>query len=316
MTNAIKLKMIGVDVAKLKLDISMPDNQAVVIDNNESGFKQLLKTIPHIQTVCFVMEATGGYEKGLANFLLSQGAAVSIVNAKRVRDYAKAIGQHAKNDRIDAQVIRDYAEMAQPKHRKQRSKTANQLEALMKRRDQLVKQRTMEKQHLEAANDPYATRSIKKFIKSFDQEIERIEAEIKKLIAADGALQKRIEKLIKVDGIGSVTASTLVSQLPELGQLSNKQISALVGVAPFCRDSGTMKGRRIVWGGRALIRSTLYMATLSAVRFNPPIKAFYQRLITNGKLKKVALVACMRKLLVILNAMTKNDSEWNPNFAN
>jgi transposase len=316
MTNPIKLKMIGVDVAKLKLDISMPDNQAVVIDNNEAGFKQLLKTIPPIQTVCFVMEATGGYEKGLANFLLSQGAAVSIVNAKRVRDYAKAIGQHAKNDRIDAKVIRDYAEMAQPKHRKQRSKIANQLEALMKRRDQLVKQRTMEKQHLEAANDPYATRSIKKFIKSFDQEIERIEAEIKKLIAADGALQKRIEKLIQVDGIGSVTASTLVSQLPELGQLSNKQISALVGVAPFCRDSGAMKGRRIVWGGRALIRSTLYMATLSAVRFNPPIKAFYQRLITNGKLKKVALVACMRKLLVILNAMTKNDSEWNPNFAN
>jgi len=316
MTNPIKLKMIGVDVAKLKLDISMPDNQAVVIDNNEAGFKQLLKTIPPIQTVCFVMEATGGYEKGLANFLLSQGAAVSIVNAKRVRDYAKAIGQHAKNDRIDAKVIRDYAEMAQPKHRQQRSKIANQLEALMKRRDQLVKQRTMEKQHLEAANDPYATRSIKKFIKSFDQEIERIEAEIKKLIAADGALQKRIEKLIQVDGIGSVTASTLVSQLPELGQLSNKQISALVGVAPFCRDSGAMKGRRIVWGGRALIRSTLYMATLSAVRFNPPIKAFYQRLITNGKLKKVALVACMRKLLVILNAMTKNDSEWNPNFAN
>jgi transposase len=315
MTHPIKLKMIGVDVAKLKLDISMPDNQSIVIDNNESGFKQLLKTIPPMQTVCFVMEATGGYEKGLAHFLLSQGAAVSIVNAKRVRDYAKAIGQHAKNDRIDAQVIRDSAEMAQPKHRQQRSKIATQLEALMKRRDQLVKQRTMEKQHLEAANDPYTTRSIKKFIKSFDQEIERIEAEIKKLIAADDDLQKRIEKLIQVDGIGSVTASTLVSQLPELGQLSNKQISALVGVAPFCRDSGTMKGRRIVWGGRALIRSTLYMATLSAVRFNPPVKAFYQRLITNGKLKKVALVACMRKLLIILNAMTKNDSEWNPNFA-
>ncbi len=217
MSNANKLKMIGDDVAKLKLDISMPDNQAIVIDNNESGFKQLLERIPSVQTVYFVMEATGGYEKGLANFLLSQGAAVSVVNAKRVRDYAKAIGQHAKNDRIDAQVIRDYAEMAQPKHREQRSKIANQLEALMKRRDQLVKQRAMEKQHLETANDPYATRSIKKFIKAFDQEIERIEAEIKKLIAADGALQKQIEQLIQVDGIGSVTASTLVSQLPELG---------------------------------------------------------------------------------------------------
>ena len=316
MTKTTQLKMIGVDVAKLKLDICMPDNSFITIDNDEASFKQLIKTIPDIQAVCFVMEATGGYEKRLVNFLLSKGIAVSVVNAKRVRDYAKAIGQHAKNDRIDAQVIRQYGEIAQPKQRESRSKKAHQLEALVKRRDQLVKQRTVEKQHLEAANDPYSTRSIKKFIKSFDQEIERIEAKIKKLIETDEALQQHIEQLTQVDGIGTVTASTLIAQLPELGQLSNKQISALVGVAPFCKDSGTMKGRRIVWGGRALVRSTLYMATLTAVRYNAPIRAFYQRLIANGKLKKVALVACMRKLLVILNAMTKKGSEWNPNFAN
>ncbi len=316
MTKTTKLKMIGVDVAKLKLDICMPDNSFITIDNDEASFKQLIKTLPDTQAVCFVMEATGGYEKRLANFLLSKGIAVSVVNAKRVRDYAKAIGQHAKNDRIDARVIRQYGEIAQPKQREPRSKKAHQLEALMKRRDQLVKQRTVEKQHLEAANDPYSTRSIKKFIKTFDQEIERIEAKIKKLIEADEALQQRIKQLTQVDGIGTVTASTLIAQLPELGQLSNKQISALVGVAPFCKDSGTLKGRRVVWGGRALVRSTLYMATLTAVRYNAPIRAFYQRLIAKGKLKKVALVACMRKLLVILNAMTKKGSEWDPNFAN
>ena len=129
-------------------------------------------------------------------------------------------------------------------------------------------------------------------------------------------MQQHIEQLTQVEGIGSITASTLIAQLPELGQLSNKQISALVGVAPFCKDSGKMKGQRMVWGGRALVRSTLYMATLSAVQHNAPIKTFYQRLIAKGKLKKVALVACMRKLLVILNAMTKKGSQWNPNFAN
>ena len=314
MTMNTKLIMVGVDVAKLKLDISLPDNVFMTVDNNEAGFKKLIKVVPDTQAVCFIMEATGGYEKGLTNFLLSNNIAVSVVNAKRIRDYAKAIGQHAKNDRIDAQVIRQYAEMVQPKQRKARSKQANQLEALIKRRDQLVKQRRMEKQHLEAASDTHSIRSIKKFIKSFGQEIERIEMRIKKLIENDNDMQQRIEQLTQVEGIGSVTAATLIAQLPELGQLSNKQVSALVGVAPFCRDSGAMKGRRIVWGGRALVRSTLYMATLSAIRYNAPIKVFYQRLLANGKLKKVALVACMRKLLVFLNAMTKNGTEWDPNF--
>jgi len=312
--HAIKLKMIGVDVAKLKLDIALDDKHVITIDNQDRSFKQLLKLIADVAQVCFVMEATGGYEQALAHFLLAQGIAVSVVNAKRVRDYAKAIGRHAKNDRIDAQVIRHYAEMAQPKPLEPRSTEAHQLDALMKRRDQLVKQRTMEKQHLEAANEAESIRSIKKFIRAFDQEIDRIEAKIKNLIATDNALQKRLEQLTQVGGIGAITASTLIAQLPELGQLSNKQISALVGVAPFCKDSGAMKGRRIIWGGRALVRSTLYMATLSAIRYNKPIQAFYQRLVANGKLKKVALVACMRKLLVILNAMAKNGSEWNPDY--
>ena len=313
--DGIKLKMIGVDVAKLKLDIAVDEKEHFTIDNQENKFSKMINSIVNINNVCFVLEATGGYERKLVNFLLSKGIAVSVVNAKRVRDYAKAIGQHAKNDRIDAQVIRQYAEMTQPKLCVQQSDSVVQLDALIKRRDQLVKQKTAEKHHLEASTHPDSIRSIKKFIKAFDKEIELIETKIKKLIETDKSLKKQRKQLTQVTGIGDITAATLLALLPELGQLSNKQISALIGVAPFCKDSGMMRGHRAIWGGRALIRSTLYMATLSAVHHNKPIKAFYQRLIANGKLKKVALVACMRKLLTILNSMTKNNTEWNPNFA-
>ena len=315
MINCKKLKMIGVDVSKLKLDIAIDEKKHFTIDNQENRFPKLIQSIEDIDNICFVMEATGGYERKLVNFLLSKGIAVSVVNAKRVRDYAKAIGQHAKNDRIDAHVIRQYAKIAQPKLCVRQSDSALQLDALIKRRDQLVKQRTAEKHHLEAAIHPDPIRSIKKFIKVFDKEIELIETKIKKLIKTDENLKKQMKQLTQVTGIGDITAATLLALLPELGQLSNKQISALVGVAPFCKDSGMVKGHRVIWGGRALIRSTLYMATLSAVFHNKPIKTFYQRLIANGKLKKVALVACMRKLLTILNSMIKNNTEWNPNFA-
>lgn len=311
----MKLKMIGVDVSKLKLDISIDEKTHYTLDNKVNKFSKLIRSIVDIDNVCFVMEATGGYEKKLLNFLLSKGVAVSVVNAKRVRDYAKAMGQHAKNDRIDAHVIRQYAEITQPKVRELQTDSAIQLNALIKRREQLVKQRTTEKHHLEASSHPDTVRSINKFIKAFDKEIERIDAKMKKLIESDSFLKKFMKQLTQVTGVGQITAATLLALLPELGQLSNKQISALVGVAPFCKDSGRIKGHRVVWGGRALIRSTLYMATLSAVHHNQPIMTFYQRLIANGKLKKVALVACMRKLLTILNSMIKNNTEWNPHFA-
>lgn len=309
-------KMIGVDVSKLKLDIALDDRQAITIDNNENGFKALLKRLPTLAQAHFVMESTGGYELAFVYFLLAHGLGVSVVNAKRVRDYAKAIGRHARTDTIDAQVIRQYAEVVPPKALLPRPPQDRQLEALVKRRDQLVKQRAMEKQHLEAAQDAETTRSIEKIIRVFDKEIERLEGKAKGLVARDEALKKRSAQLIQVEGVGLVTALTLVAQLPELGRLSNKQVSALVGVAPFCRDSGALKGRRTIFGGREPVRSTLYMATLSAIRFNKPIKAFYQRLVVGGKLKKVALVACMRKLLTILNSIVRNNSEWNPNYAN
>jgi len=294
-----KYTMIGVDVAKLKLDIAIDDKKVLTIDNKEESFRKLLKIIPDIDQVCFVMEATGGYERKLVSFLQSKGIAVAVINAKRVRDYANSMGAYAKNDHIDSQMIRHYAQAAFAKNRlkllESRSEIAQQLEDLLRRRNQLVGQRAVEKQHLEAAINKESVRSITRMVKQLDKEIERIEVMIKAYIDADDNLKKSMEQLIQVQGVGEVTVLTLLTQLPELGKLSNKEIVALVG--------------------RMLIRSTLYMAILSAVRYNKPIREFYQRLLAHGKLKKVALVACMRKLLTILNSMAKTESEWNPDFA-
>lgn len=310
--------MIGVDVAKLKLDIAIDDKTVLTIDNHEESFKKLLKSIPNIDQVCFVMEATGGYERKLVSFLQAKGVAVAVVNAKRVRDYANSMGAYAKNDRIDAQMIRHYAQAAFAKNRlklrEPRTEIAQRLEDLLRRRNQLVGQRAVEKQHLEAAGDKESVRSITRMIKQFDKEIDRIEVKITAYINADDHLKKSMEQLLQVQGIGEVTVLTLLTQLPELGKLSNKEIVALVGLAPYCKDSGKKTGRRTIFGGRILIRSTLYMATLSAVRYNKPIREFYQHLLAKGKLKKVALVACMRKLLTILNSMAKTESEWDPYF--
>lgn len=319
MNKPVECFMIGVDVAKLKLDVALNDKQTITVTNDPEGFNQLLKAIPAHDPVCFVMEATGGYERALSNILQTKGYAIAIVNPKRVRDYANAMGAYAKNDRIDAQMIRHFGQSAfannRLKLRESRTESAQKLEALFRRRNQLVEQRAMEKQHRESADDKHTVRSIERMIKLFDKEIERIETEIKTKIEGDDALKKRKGQLIQVNGVGEITALTLITQLPELGLLSNKEIVALVGLAPYCKDSGLKTGRRTVFGGRALIRSTLYMAALSAIRFNKPIKAFYDQLVARGKLKKVALVACMRKLLVILNTLSKNKSEWNPNYA-
>ena len=313
MTNITYHFNIGVDVAKQKIDVSFNDQRVASFENNLAGFKLLLKEIKDKSQTRVVMEATGGYEKPLAHFLQAQGVAVSIVNAKRVRDYAKALGRLAKNDVIDAKVIRLFADAVNPKLLPTASDTQQALDAQVHRREQLVKQRAMEKQHLETVGNKDAVRSIKRTIAFLDKEIERIEKALKALINADSTLTGKVDRLSGVKGIGDITALTLIADLPELGQLTNKEISALVGVAPFCRDSGTLKGKRTTWGGRAQVRSILYMAALSAVQYNHPIKAFYNRLLKNGKTKKVALVACMRKLLTVANSMLRNNTEWNPN---
>jgi transposase len=313
MTNKIYDLNIGVDIAKQKFDVSFSDQRVASFENNLAGFNQLLKEIKDKSQTRVVMEATGGYEKPLAHFLQSQGVAFSIVNAKRVRDYAKALGVLAKNDIIDAKVIRMFADAVNPKLLPTASDTQQALDAQVHRREQLVKQRAMEKQHLETEGNKEAVRSIKRTIAFLDKEIERIEKALKALIKDDSTLTEKVDRLSGVKGIGDITALTLIADLPELGQLSNKEISALVGVAPFCHDSGAQKGKRTTWGGRTQVRTILYMAALSAVQHNPPLKAFYNRLVTKGKTKKVALVACMRKLLIVANSMLRNNTEWNPN---
>jgi len=303
---------IGIDVSKQKLDVSYNDKKIAVFDNTPQGFKQLLKSITNKQNTRIVMEATGGYERPLAHFLQDQNIAVSIVNAKRVRDFAKALGRLAKTDEIDSHVIRLFAETINPHCIERKSRSQQSLDSLVHRRDQLVKQRAMEKQHLETVVNKDAERSIRRNIKFLDKEIERIENKIKELINSNKPLKSKVERLETIKGVGAIVALTLMADLPELGTLSNKEISALVGVAPFCRDSGTMKGKRTIWGGRAQVRTILYMAALSARNHNAPIKAFYERLIGNGKSKKTALVACMRKLLIMANSMIKNNQDWNP----
>lgn len=305
---------IGVDISKQKLDISLNDQRVINTGNDPKGFEQFLKRIDKPLLTRVVMEATGGYEKPLAAFLQTQGIDVSVVNPKRVRDYARALGQLAKTDTIDAHIIRLFADTVNPLVMPQKSETQQTLDALTSRRSQLVKQRSMEKQHLETATHQEAVGSIKRIIKLLDNEIEQIEKHLNALIAADDALQEKVDRLKTVKGIGPIVALTLVTDLPELGALNHKEISALVGVAPFCRDSGSLKGKRTIWGGRASVRSALYMAAVSAINHNPPIKAFYERLLQKGKAKKTALVACMRKLLIVVNSMIKNNTDWNSNY--
>jgi len=313
MTNISYTFNIGIDISKKKLDISFSDNKTTSYSNDLSGFKQLLKQITDKDLTRVAMEATGGYERPLVQFLQEKGIAVSVVNAKRVRDYAKALGKLAKTDKIDSHIIRLFAEAIHPNVTEQLSESQQSLDSLTSRRSQLVKQRAIEKQHIETVTNKETKRSINRTLKFLDKEIGVIEEKINKLIDLDGDLKEKVNRLTTIKGIGPVVAVTIVSDIPELGALSNKEISALVGVAPFCRDSGTMRGKRTIWGGRSQVRSVLYMATLSAVKYNPAIKVFYDRLVNNGKPKKTALVACMRKLIIIANSMIRNNMEWNPN---
>ncbi len=310
---------IGIDVSKKKLDIKYDDsNQLISIDNQEACFKELIPYISETKAETLVLlEATGGYESLMVKWLSSQNIPVVLLNAKRVRDYARAIGQFAKNDCIDAGIIREYGRTFKNKlHLLQRkTKLEEQINNLTRRRKQLVSARNKEKQHLATTQNKESQCSIKRAIKFYNNEIEKINKKLVAAVKKDNKLQAKADLLLTVKGIGEVTAYTLIGELPELGQIDNKKISALVGIAPFCRDSGTMRGKRSTWGGRAQVRTALYMAALSASRYNPTIKIFYERLLMNGKCKKTALVACMRKLLTIINTMVKNNEPWHDAIA-
>lgn len=308
-------KIIGVDVAKHKLDIVF-DTFYWTIENNEAAFEQFFNVNDCFKGEClFVMEATGGYERPFENYLLSQDIPTAIVNPKRVRDHARSMGKLAKNDRIDATVIRDFAMTRELILSKKKTSQEKRLQALLKRRQQLRRYLTTEKQQLETTTDKLMRSSINNMMTLLEKRLDKLDVTLQTLIDQDADIANKKRRLTNVTGIAEQTANTLLLRLPELGKLNHKEIAALVGVAPFCNDSGQHRGRRMIWGGRREVRTALYMPMLSIIQYNPPIRRFYQHLVKRGKVRKVAVIACMRKLLTMLNAMLKNNTDWCPDYA-
>jgi len=313
MTNLKKSKSVinvGVDVGKASLDICIYETGHVwQEDNTAEGIKRILRRLAYYRVERLVMEATGRYEFALAEAAYLKDIPVCIAKPLSVRRYAGAIEQLAKTDRIDAQVIAEYAAIVQPKPTIQKSKNLIAIKDLLARRRQLMGMRTQELNREKIMGKSIAM-SCRRMIKVFDKEIARIESKLQSFVDQEDEWSEKQEQLLTVPGVGNTLVYTLLADLPELGQLNGKEISALVGVAPMNKDSGKMRGKRRIQGGRAGIRTTLYMATLSSVQCNPVIKAFYQSLVAKGKHKKVALTACMRKFIIILNAMVRDNEGW------
>lgn len=300
---------IGIDVSKTSLDIFLSQKeQWLRVSNSLDGLAQLASAFSDLRPKV-IMEATGGLERLAFNQLSALGCPVSVVNPRRVRRFAQGCGILAKTDRIDAKVLADFGQSTQPRVTLPKTPLAQKLSALVSRRRQLTRLLVQEKNHLTRA-DPLLKNEIKEHIDYLSQRKKRLQKEIFALVKDDPVLKKKLDYLVSTPGIGEWTASQLLAELPELGQVNTKQIAALVGVAPYNCDSGTMRGRRTIWGGRASVRTALYMATLVAIRWNPIIKAYYERLCEEGKPKKVALIACERKLLCRMNMMLQKEEPW------
>lgn len=305
-------QVVGIDVGKEKLDVRLVgEKQVRVWANDEAGRAELGDWVVEQGVTLVVVEASGGYEAALVSDLVERGQEVALVNPTRVRAFARAEGILAKTDKIDAGVIARFGVTMKPQARTRRDEAQVALNETITRRRQLVLMVTAEKNRLHTAS-PAMQAHITSHIDWLESEIGELETHISQAIKANPAWAETAKRVDSVPGIGFITAATLVADLPELGQLNRQKIAALVGVAPFNRDSGKQRGKRRIFGGRTSVRSVLYMATLSAIRHNPVIKEFYQRLLDKGKLKKVALTACMRKLLVIINTMVKTGQDWNP----
>lgn len=304
---------VGIDVGRDRLDVHIrPRGQHFVVTNDQAGLADLVTRLEASPPGLIVLEASGGYERAAAIALLERGLAVAVVNPRQTRKFAQAIGRLAKTDRIDAAVLAHFAEAVRPAARAVVDGAIEDLQALLARRRQLVVMKNAEKQRLGKAGGRVTRRSCQAMIASLDKQILLIDKAIGRLIEADPALAEKLERLKTVPGIGPVSACTLLAELPELGRASRHEIAALTGVAPINRDSGRYRGKRKIQGGRVEVRAPLYMATLVAIRHNPVIRTFYRRLRAAGKPAKVALVACMRKLLTMLNAMLRDGRAWAP----
>ena len=304
-------QVVGIDVGKEKLDVGLTSEKQVrVWANDEAGRAELSDWVVAQKASFVVVEASGGYEAALVSELVARGQEVALVNPTRVRAFARAEGTLAKTDKIDAGVIARFGATMKPQARVRRAEDQVKLNEKITRRRQLVLMLTAEKNRLHTTS-PTMQAHIASHIAWLQAEIEALEEQISQVIKANPAWAETAKRVDSVPGIGFITAATLVADLPELGQLNRQKIAALVALAPFNQDSGKQRGKRRLFGGRTSVRSVLYMATLSAIRHNPVIKEFYQRLLDKGKLKKVALTACMRKLLVILNTMVKTGQDWH-----
>ncbi len=306
---------IGIDVSKGSLDVAVHETgQHSSVANNRSGIRSLVARLRQLQPRLIVLEASGGYERRLLDAIAAVCLPAALVNPRQLRDFARATGILAKTDKIDAFVLARFAATIQPDPRRLSDASERKLSDLQARRRQLVEMITAEKNRLEKAS-PNVAGQIKEHIRWLHRRLQALDVELQKLLSASPEWRLKGQLLQSVPGIGPVLVGTMLADLPELGTLNRRQIAALAGVAPLNRDSGVLRGKRRVWGGRAHVRAALFMSALVASRFNPVIKAFYQRLCAMGKPKKVALVACMRKLLTILNAMLRNRTPWSPAYA-
>jgi transposase len=301
----------GIDVSKEHLDVHLlAEGEAFVVANDHEGIDALVKRLLKARPELVVLEATGKYERPAAMAIAAAGISVAVVNPRQARDFAKATGRLAKTDKIDAQILARFAAAIEPPPSILPDEEAQALQAILTRRRQVLLMLTAEKNRLLMAPKPVAKR-IRAHIRWLEKELERTDGELDEAVQQSEAWHRNEELLRSVPGVGPVLARrTLLAELPELGTITHKRLSALVGVAPFNRDSGKIRGKREVWGGRAPVRAALYMGALVATRYNPILKEFYERLLSVGKPKKVALVACMRKLLVILNAMMRDGAIW------
>ena len=308
-------EFLGVDVSKGKLDFAFADGKETwSIDNAQQPIvAELIGRIKNPLSTIVVMEATGGYEQALVTLLHQHHIAVAVVNPRRIRAFAAGIGKDAKTDPIDAQVIAFYGKVVQPSAQAAKSDDEKKLQALVERRRQLLDLINQENNRRQQTPDREIQEYIQQSLKTLKQQVKTIDERLAQCVQADTVNARKVEIIESVKGLGPVAVSTFLAKLPELGELNRGQIAKLVGVAPMNNDSGQASGQRCTFGGRSYVRRVLYMATLVATRFNSQIKTFYQRLLADGKPKKVALTAAMRKLLTILNTLIKTDQLWEPN---
>lgn len=302
---------VGIDVAKDRLDVHVrPAGEAFAVARDSEGIAALLDRLAGLKPGLIVLEATGGFETVVAGAMAAAGLPLAVVNPRQIREFARATGRLAKTDKLDAEVIALFAERIQPEPRPVPDDQARALAELIARRRQVVDMMTMERNRRHMLTSKRLIKSVDRLLAVLQKELSDLERELDDTIRGTPAWREKEELLTSVPGVGNGLARTLLADLPELGRLGRRQIAALVGVSPFNRDSGRFRGKRAIWGGRAKVRSVLYMGALVASRHNPVLSAFYRRLIADGKEKKVALTAVMRKLLVILNAIVRDGTPW------